>query len=82
MVSDDDRMESYYHEGKKLYKVPQRRLKRTDATRPMTEKTSTSQPASAAMQRQQQQPAPQMTHVNNKACSQSRQFTNKKNCIY
>jgi hypothetical protein len=32
MVSDDYRMESYYHEGKKLYKVPQRRLKKTDAT--------------------------------------------------
>jgi hypothetical protein len=32
VVSDDDRMESYYHEGKKLYKVPQRRLKKTDAT--------------------------------------------------
>ncbi len=25
-------MESYYYEGKKLYKVPQRRHKRTDAT--------------------------------------------------
>jgi hypothetical protein len=32
VVSDDDKMESYYHEGKKLYKVPQRRLKKTDAT--------------------------------------------------
>jgi hypothetical protein len=32
VVSDDDRMESYYHEGKKLYKVPQSCLKRTDAT--------------------------------------------------
>jgi hypothetical protein len=32
VVSDDDRMESYYHEGKKLYKVPQRGLKKTDAT--------------------------------------------------
>jgi hypothetical protein len=32
VVSNDDRMESYYHKGKKLYKVPQRRLKRTDAT--------------------------------------------------
>jgi hypothetical protein len=32
VVSDDNRMESYYHEGKKLYKVQQRRLKRTDAT--------------------------------------------------
>jgi hypothetical protein len=32
LVSDDDRMESYYHEGKKLCKIPQRRLKRTDAT--------------------------------------------------
>jgi hypothetical protein len=32
VVSDDDKMESYYHEGKKLYKVLQRRLKRTDVT--------------------------------------------------
>jgi hypothetical protein len=32
VVSDNDKMESYCHEGKKLYKVPQRRLKRTDAT--------------------------------------------------
>jgi hypothetical protein len=32
VVSDDDRMESYYHEGKKLYKVLQRRAKKTDAT--------------------------------------------------
>jgi hypothetical protein len=32
VVSNDDKMESYYHEGKKLYKVPQRRLKKTDAT--------------------------------------------------
>jgi hypothetical protein len=32
VVSDDDKMESYYHEGKKLYKVPQRRLMKTDAT--------------------------------------------------
>jgi hypothetical protein len=32
VVSDDNRMESYNHEGKKLYKVPQRRPKRTDAT--------------------------------------------------
>jgi hypothetical protein len=32
VVSDNDRMESYYHEGKKLYKVPQRRLKKTDTT--------------------------------------------------
>jgi hypothetical protein len=32
MVSDDDRMEIYYHKGKKLYKVLQRRLKKTDAT--------------------------------------------------
>jgi hypothetical protein len=32
VISDDDRMESYYQEGKKLYKVPQRRLKKTDAT--------------------------------------------------
>jgi hypothetical protein len=32
VVSDEDRIESYYHEGKKLYKVPQRRLKKTDAT--------------------------------------------------
>jgi hypothetical protein len=32
VVSDDDKIESYYHKGKKLYKVLQRRLKRTDAT--------------------------------------------------
>jgi hypothetical protein len=32
VVSDDNKMESYYHEGKKLYKVPQRRLMKTDAT--------------------------------------------------
>jgi hypothetical protein len=32
VVSDEDKMESYYHEGKKLYKVPQRRLKKTDTT--------------------------------------------------
>jgi hypothetical protein len=32
VVSDDDKMESYYHEGKKLYKVPQRRLMKTDTT--------------------------------------------------
>jgi hypothetical protein len=32
VVSDDNKMESYYHEGEKLYKVPQRRLKRTDTT--------------------------------------------------
>jgi hypothetical protein len=32
LKSDDYKMESYYHEGKKLYKVPQRRHKRTDAT--------------------------------------------------
>jgi hypothetical protein len=32
VVSDDDKMQSYYHKGKKLYKVPQRRPKRTDAT--------------------------------------------------
>jgi hypothetical protein len=32
VVSEEDRMESYYHEGKKLYKVPQRRPKKTDAT--------------------------------------------------
>jgi hypothetical protein len=32
VVSDDDKMQSYYHKGKKLYKVLQRRPKRTDAT--------------------------------------------------
>jgi hypothetical protein len=32
VVSDDDKMESYYYKGKKLYKVPQRRPKRTDET--------------------------------------------------
>jgi hypothetical protein len=32
VVSDDDKMQSYYYKGKKLYKVPQRRPKRTDAT--------------------------------------------------
>jgi hypothetical protein len=32
VVSDDDKMESYYHEGKKLYKVPQRRLMKSEAT--------------------------------------------------
>jgi hypothetical protein len=32
VVSDDDKMESYYHEAKKLNNVPQRRLKKTDAT--------------------------------------------------
>jgi hypothetical protein len=32
IVSDDDKMESYYQEGKKLYKVPQRRLMKSDAT--------------------------------------------------
>jgi hypothetical protein len=32
VVSDDDKMESFYHKGKKLYKVPPRRLKRTEAT--------------------------------------------------
>jgi hypothetical protein len=32
MVSNDDKMESYYHEGKKLYKVLQRRSIKTDAT--------------------------------------------------
>jgi hypothetical protein len=32
VVSNDDKMESYYHKGKKLYKVPQRRLMKTDAT--------------------------------------------------
>jgi hypothetical protein len=32
VVSNDDKMESYYHEGKKLYKVPQRGLMKTDAT--------------------------------------------------
>jgi hypothetical protein len=31
VVSDDDKMRSYYYKGKKLYKVPQRRPKRTDA---------------------------------------------------
>jgi hypothetical protein len=32
VVSDDDKMQSYYYKGKKLYKVPQRRPKRTDET--------------------------------------------------
>jgi hypothetical protein len=32
VVSDDYKMESYYHEGKKLYKVLQRRLLKTDTT--------------------------------------------------
>jgi hypothetical protein len=32
VVSNDDKMESYYHEGKKLHKVPQRRLRKRDAT--------------------------------------------------
>jgi hypothetical protein len=32
VVSDDDKMESYYFEGKKLYRVPQRCPKRTDKT--------------------------------------------------
>jgi hypothetical protein len=32
VVSDDDKMQSYYYKGKKLYKVPQRHPKRTDAT--------------------------------------------------
>jgi hypothetical protein len=32
IVSDDDRMESYYFEGKKLYRIPQRRPRRTDDT--------------------------------------------------
>jgi hypothetical protein len=32
VVSDDDKMESYYHKGKKLYKVLQRGLMKTDAT--------------------------------------------------
>jgi hypothetical protein len=32
VVSDDVKMESYYFEGKKLYRVPQRRPKRTDET--------------------------------------------------
>jgi hypothetical protein len=32
MVSNDNKMESYYHEGKKLCKVPQRRLIKKDAT--------------------------------------------------
>jgi hypothetical protein len=67
VVSDDDKMDSYYEEVKKLYKVP----------RPTTGRTSTLQPASAATQRHQQRPhAHQMTAGNNKACSLSRQFTN------
>jgi hypothetical protein len=32
VVSDDDKMQSYYYKGKKLYKVLQRRPKRTDET--------------------------------------------------
>jgi hypothetical protein len=32
VVSDDDKMESYYYKGKELYKVPQRCPKRTDET--------------------------------------------------
>jgi hypothetical protein len=32
VVSDDDKMESYYFEGKKLYRIPQRRPRRTDET--------------------------------------------------
>jgi hypothetical protein len=40
VVSDDDKMQSYYYKGKKLYKVPQRRPKRTD--KPMRERTATS----------------------------------------
>jgi hypothetical protein len=32
VVSDDDKMESYYFEGKKLYRIPQRRPRRTDDT--------------------------------------------------
>jgi hypothetical protein len=31
VVNDDDKMDSYYEEGKKLYSVPQRRMK-SDAT--------------------------------------------------
>jgi hypothetical protein len=31
VVTDDDKMNSYYKEGKKLYRVPQRRMK-SDAT--------------------------------------------------
>jgi hypothetical protein len=32
VVSDDDKMESYYFEGKKLYRILQRRPRRTDET--------------------------------------------------
>jgi hypothetical protein len=32
VVSDDDKMESYYFEGKKLYRIPQSRPRRTDET--------------------------------------------------
>jgi hypothetical protein len=32
VVSDDNKMQSYYYKGKKLYKIPQRRPKRSDKT--------------------------------------------------
>jgi hypothetical protein len=32
VVSEDDKMESYYFEGKKLYRILQRRPRRTDET--------------------------------------------------
>jgi hypothetical protein len=32
VVSDNDKMESYYFEGNKLYRIPQRRPRRTDET--------------------------------------------------
>jgi hypothetical protein len=32
VVSDDDKMESYFFEGEKLYRIPQRRPRRTDET--------------------------------------------------
>jgi hypothetical protein len=74
VVNDEDKMDSYYEEGKKLYRVPQRRMK-LDATYDREDLDLAATPASAAMQRQQQRPQPhQMRAGTNKACSHLRQF--------
>jgi hypothetical protein len=48
VVSDNDKMQSYYYKGKKLYKVPQRRPKRTDEDRDLAASLSRNAAAAAA----------------------------------
>jgi hypothetical protein len=67
--NDDDKMISYANEeGKQLYRVRDVRSR----TRPTPGRTLTSQPASAATQRQQQRPHPhQLKAWTSKSCSHS-----------